>query len=310
MSGGNRPSPAWMKRCTKGKGWAAIRSLARLAWVVRRWSPRVVSTSGSVGCDAAPQVASAADRFGDPRVDQAAPGLRRGRRRTCGDTGRREWPRPRTAMESGPSGLWSPTTRCGSLSASALGGSGAPASQRHGNPRRVGPTGGCAVLASANARLLRPPNCRCHHRESGCVSCSAVVWVLGFGLVQWLADAGARHLPHAAAKGRSRPLAVGDSDFGPGIRGRRAEVGPVRPALRVGRRLRCPRLSGAEPLWRHRLRTRFASSPATQAQGRIGRAAVSTPTRATDSLTEQCPEQDQPSRGNAAGGSESGNGPR
>lgn len=111
----------------------------------------------SVGSDAAPRVASAAGRFGDPRGDQAALGFRRGRCRTCGDAGRREWLRPPTAMGSGPSGLRVLTTaRCGSSCASAPGGSGASAPMRRAHPEEVGRSGGCAVLASANARLPCP----------------------------------------------------------------------------------------------------------------------------------------------------------
>lgn len=82
-----------------------------------------------------------------------------------------------------------------------------------------------------------------------------------------------------------------------------------RPSRAVGRTTgHGPRPSGVEPLRRRRLRVRFVSRPATQAQGRNGRAAVAMPTRATDSPTEQRPARDHAIVATRWGGRRWGNG--
>lgn len=135
------------------------------------------------------------------------------------------------------------------------------------------------------------PDRKCHHRES--VRAAARAWVHGPGRVRRLADARARLHPHAAAKGWSRDSGCWLSDFGPGAGRHRADADLFAPRCGSGTGFGTSHHSGAKPLWRHRLLIRFASSPATQAQGRSGRAAVSTPKRATDSPTEQRPEPDR-----------------
>lgn len=209
----NGPLRAWMKRCTKGKGLAAFGLLASFTGVVCRQVARVVSIGA---------LSEVTQLHGwlRPLVASAIPVVIRRPSAFAGDGVE---PAATQGVESGfgRRRRWVPDLRVSGCSRQR-------AAARLALRRRAGR--GLRPQCDAHtpkrwvARVavrcwLRPtPGClapdrKCHHRESDWPSCCAPAWVFGFRQGQPLAHAGARRLPHAAAKGRSR--ASGCERLGP-----------------------------------------------------------------------------------------------